>query len=45
MRRQAYEVLHYFQPIAGYREMANGVSFVWNSTLLELGRQSNPALW
>jgi hypothetical protein len=31
-RTQAHEVHHYFEPIAGYREMANGVSFVWHST-------------
>ena len=25
-------MLHYFELVVGYREMANGVSFIWNST-------------
>ena len=26
------KILHYFEPITDYREMANAMSFVWNST-------------
>ncbi|MGV1767715.1 hypothetical protein [Rhizobium rhizogenes] len=26
------KMLHYFEPITDYREMANAMSFVWNST-------------
>ncbi|KAA1177164.1 Tn3 family transposase [Rhizobium tropici] len=31
-RRQAYEVLHYFELIVPYREMASWIYFIWNAT-------------